>query len=63
MVCHMGYPKISFYDHFPSVIDTAALFYDTNQLNLKLKVSKSRKQILKFSFEPKTKENIFVFLS
>ena len=27
-----------------------------------LKVSKSQKQILKFSFEPKTKENIFVFL-
>ena len=28
----------------------------------KLKVSKSRKQILKFSFEPKKNENIFVFL-
>ena len=27
-----------------------------------LKVSKSRKQILKFSFEPKTNKNIFVFL-
>ena len=27
-----------------------------------LNVSKSRKQILKFSFEPKTNENIFVFL-
>ena len=27
-----------------------------------IKVSKSRKQILKFSFESKTNENIFVFL-
>jgi hypothetical protein len=27
-----------------------------------LKVNKSQKQILKFSFEPKTNENIFVFL-
>ena len=31
-------------------------------LRSQLKVSKSRKQILKFSFEPKTNENIFVFL-
>ena len=27
-----------------------------------LKISNSRKQILKFSFEPKTNESIFVFL-
>ena len=27
-----------------------------------IKASKSRKQILKFSFEPKTNENIFIFL-
>ena len=27
-----------------------------------LKVSKSQKQILKFSFEPKMNENIFVFI-
>ena len=31
-------------------------------LNPLLKVSKSRKQILKFSFEPKTNKNIFVVL-
>ena len=31
-------------------------------ITFKLKVSKSRKQILKFSLEPKTNENIFVFL-
>ena len=32
-------------------------------LQLYLKVSKSQKQILNFSFEPKTNENIFVLLA
>ena len=33
-----------------------------NSTKVVLKVSQSRKQILKFSFEPKMNENIFVFL-
>ena len=32
------------------------------QILYELKVSKSQNQILKFSFEPKTNEYIFVFL-
>ena len=32
------------------------------QILYELKVSKSQNQILKFSFEPKTYEDIFIFL-
>ena len=42
-----------------------SLFFDMAQISSffsLLKVSKSRKQILKFSFEPKTNKNVFAFL-